>query len=183
MCTSKSHGLLGQGTALWLLRGKRPSRKVRSIWDQRSQWHDSKWPRPPGGITSQLKARLIPGNQTLLLFAFLLFSTDLTPLRYLPALPPRGLPSRRLWCGVCSVCRRPHSAPPFTPAPVPGSAQRSTWGPLLPIASSWLQSATARQDEPGRDDTGQDSCLSLGITKGKPKHFSFFFLISKIKKI
>ena len=55
-------------------------------------------------------------------------------------------------------------------------------GRSFPVSSSWLQGELSGRMNPGKvHDTGQDSCLSLGIITRKPKHFSSF-LIAKIKK-
>ena len=128
-----------------------------------------------------LKERFIPGDRILL--PSVLSSTDLTPPpadpfpERTPALTPAAWGLQCPWVSP--------RASPWTPVlPQGASGLQGPGGRSFPLSSSWLRGELPGRKDRGKvQDTGQDSCLSLGEIKRKPKHFSSSsFLISKIKK-
>lgn len=103
------------------------------------------WPRPPGGITGHSGCSF-SGEAPILGAQIRLLHRRANPFPEYSAL--------NLW----AQCLWGHHSVSLTPAFVPSLAQRRS----------------ARQGEPGKDDTGQDGFLSPGTIKRKPKHFSFF---------
>lgn len=161
MRTSKSHGLLGQWMVLWLLREKRQPRRVRSIWERGVCGRTTNGLGHQVASLASLEAQLIPGSQILLMFLFFLSAQIGLHSTSGPILSPRGLTPRNLWARVsagAAIPSSPHTrriCAQFCPGQCHSSKSLVATSSHLP-SSSWIQSPTARQDEPEKDDIGQE---------------------------